>query len=308
MASTLAQYRQGLARALDDLEVYLASGGSGSTVVASGLINSATNASTGRYNGAYVYISAGTGIGNQSVVKEAGYAPSTGTLTILDSTGWDTSPASGSTVEITRLFPALQAATAPSSYSDGNDYRALVNRALSYLLVPDQVSVTTVADQQEYSLSTYAAWLDRPARLAAVLDPPRATGWPSKRTWRRWELNLDGPTPSLVFLDRAYPTSGATFELDVLRPADTLISGVESSTGLSADTDTAVPAVNDVVTVGLMLAYESLANRSPGRPNGDYLKRWAAQIELARRVARYDRSQETPQQQQAAAPAGTEAA
>lgn len=305
---TLLLYRQGLARALDDLEVYLAASATSTTVVCSNLINSATNASTGRYNGAYVYVSAGTGIGSQSVVKEAGYAPSTGTLTILDSGGWATSPASGSTVEITRLFPAINAATAASSFSDGNDYRALVNRALSYLLVPDQVSVTTVADQQEYSLTTYAAWLDRPERLAAVLDPPRATGWPSKRTWRRWELNLDGGTPSLVFLDRAYPTSGATFELDVLRPADTLISGAESTAGLASDTDTAVPAVNDVVTVGLMLAYEGLANRSPGRPNGDWLKRWAAQIDLARRVARYDRSQETPQQQQVAAAAGTEAA
>lgn len=300
MASTLAQYRQGLARALDDLEVYLVSSGTSTTVVASGLINSATGASTGRYNGAYAYVSAGTGIGNQSVVKEAGYAPSTGTLTILDSGGWDTAPATGSTLEITRLFPAIQAATAPSSYSDGNDYRALINRALAYLLVPDQISVTTVADQQEYSLSTYAYWLDRSERLRGVNDPPRATGWPSKRTWRRWELNLDGPTPSLVFLDRAYPTSGATFELDVLRPADTLISGAESSTGLSADTDTAVPAVNDVVTVGLMLAYESLANRSPGRPNGDFLTRWKTQIEIARRLRNYDRTQETAAQQAAA--------
>lgn len=307
MASTLLQYRQSLARALDDIEVYLASSGGGSSVTCSGLINSATAASTGRYNGAYVYISAGTGAGNQSVVKENGYAPSTGVLNILDSTGWDTAPASGSTVEITRMFPAINAATAPSSFTDGNDYRAIINRALSMILVPDQISVTTVADQQEYSLSTYAYWLDRPDRLVGVLDPARATGWPTKPTWRRWELNLDGPAPALQFIDRAYPTSGATFELRVLRPASTLVSGAESSTGLSADTDTAVPAVNDVVTVGLMLAYESLANRSPGRPNGDYLKRWAAQIDLARRVARYDRSQETPQQQ-AAAPAGTEAA
>lgn len=307
MASTRLQYRQELARALDDLEVYLASSGTSTTVVCSNLINSGTNVSADRYNGRYVYISAGTGVGSQSVVKTAGYAPSTGTLTILDSGGWATSPGSGSTVELTALFPAINAATAASSFSDGHDYQSLVNRALSMILVPDVLSVTTVADQQEYALSTYAYWLDRPSRLLGVLDPPRATGWSTKRTWRRWELQLDGGTPTLQFIDRAYPVSGATFELQVLRPADTLISGAESSTGLSADTDTAVPAVNDVVTVGLMLAYESLANRSPGRPNGDYLKRWAAQIDLARRVARYDRSQETPQQQ-AAAPAGTEAA
>lgn len=305
---TLLTYRGALQRALDDGGVYLVASAAGGAVTCNSLINSSTSASSGRYNGAYVYVQSGTGVGEQWVVKENSYVASTGTITTQRSTGFDTSPTAGSVIEITRLFPSISTATATGTQTEDTDYRTLVNRALSYLLVPDQISVTTVADQQEYSLSTYAAWLDRPARLAAVLDPPRATGWPSKRTWRRWELNLDGPTPSLVFIDRAYPTSGATFELDVLRPADTLISGVESSTGLASDTDTAVPAVNDVVTVGLMLAYESLANRSPGRPNGDYLKRWAAQIELARRMARYDRSQETPQQQQAAAPAGTEAA
>ena len=49
-APTLLLYRQGLARALDDLEVYLAASATSTTVVCSNLINSATNASTGRYN------------------------------------------------------------------------------------------------------------------------------------------------------------------------------------------------------------------------------------------------------------------
>lgn len=306
MASTLAQYRRALARALDDLEPHVVLSATATTVTINALINSTTGASTGRYNGAYIYVASGSGAGQQRVVKENSYVPSTGTLTVQNSSGWDATLAAGDQLEITRLFPAYADASSSSSLGADNDYRSLVNRALSYLLVPDQISVTTVADQQEYSLSTYAYWLDRPERLRDVLDPPRATGWPTKPTWRRWELNLDGPTPSLQFIDRAYPTSGATFELNVLRPADTLISGAESSSGLTSDTATAVPAVNDVVTVGLMLAYEALANRSPGRPSGDYLKRWAAQVELARRVRAYDRTQETPQQQAVAA--GTEAA
>lgn len=277
------------------------------TITINALINNTTGASTGRYNGAYIYVASGSGAGQQRVVKENSYVPSTGTLTVQNSSGWDATLAAGDQVEITRLFPAYADAASASSLGADTGYRSLINRALSYLLVPDQISVTTVADQQEYSLSTYAYWLDRAERLIGVLDPPRATGWPTKPTWRRWELNLDGGSPTLQFLDRAYPVSGATFELNVLRPADTLISGSESSSGLTSDAATAVPAVNDVVTVGLMLAYEALANRSPGRPNGDYLKRWAAQIDLARRVRGYDRTQETPQQQ-AAAPAGTEAA
>ena len=307
MSSTLLAYRNALQRALDDVGLYLVTSVSSVSVLCNSLINSATGASTGRYNGAYAYIQSGTGVGNQGVIKENSYVPSTGSITIQRSSGWDTSPAAGSVIEITRLFPSIGAGSAVGAQTDDTDYRSLINRALAYILIPDQVSVTTVANQQEYSLSTYAYWLDREARLTGVLDPARASGWPTRPTWRRWELQLDGGTPTLQFIDRAYPTSGATFEVVVRRPADTLISGAESTTGLSADTDTAVPAVNDVVTVGLMLAYEALMNRSPGRPNGDYLKRWTGQIDLARRVAGYDRTQETPQQQ-AAAPVAVGAA
>lgn len=294
MASTLLQYRRALARALDDLEPHVVLSATATTVTINALINSTTGASTGRYNGAYVYVASGTGAGKQRVVKTNSYVPSTGTLTTQNGSGWDATLAAGDNLEITRLFPAYNDASSSSSLGGDTDYRSLVNRALSYLLVPDQISVTTVADQQEYSLSTYAYWLDRPERLLGVLDPPRATGWSTKPTWRRWELNLDGGTPTLQFTDRAYPVSGATFELNVLRPANTLISGSESSSGLVSDASTAIPEVNDVVTIGLMLAYEALANRSPGRPNGDYLKRWSAQIELARRVRGYDVSSESP--------------
>ena len=211
MASTLLQYRQALARALDDIELYIVTSASATTVVCSNLINGSTGASSGRYNGRYVYISEGTGVGNQGVVRDGGYDPATGSLTIVDTGGWTTQPALSSTAELTALFPAFNAASSTSSFTGGNDYQSLINRALSMILVPDQISVTTVADQQEYSLSTYAYWLDRPERLTGVLDPPRATGWPTKPTWRRWELQLDGGSPALQFIDRAYPTSGATF-------------------------------------------------------------------------------------------------
>lgn len=298
MSSTLLAYRTALQRALDDVGLYIATSGSGTTVVSNFLINTATAASTGRYNGAYVYFQSGTGIGGQGVVKENGYAPSTGTLTFQATL--NTAPGSGTVFEITRLFPSIRSDTSIYPQTEDTDYRSIINRALSMIVMPDQVSVTTVASQQEYSLSTYAYWLDRPERLLAVLDPPRASGWPTKPTWRRWELQLDGGVPTLQFIDRAYPVSSATFELSVMRPANTLISGTESTTGLSADTDTALPSVNDVVTIALMYAYESLANRSPGRPNGDYLKRYAAQVGLARRVRYYDKGQETAQQQAAA--------
>ena len=203
-------------------------------------------------------------------------------------------------LELTGLFPAI------SGLPGGDiDYRTLVNRALSRLLVEDRIDVTTVADQYTYTfaLSTYP-YLDRMSRVMGVLDPPRATGRPSVPTWRAHQWSIDAGALRLQFLDRPYSTSGATFQIAVLRPADTLINGSDSTTGLVADTDTAVPSVEEVVVAGRYFAFEALLSRSKGRPSGDWSGQYAAAREDAMKLARWDRSQETapePQSQQGAA-------
>lgn len=293
MAFTLRQYRQHLARALDDLETYQVTSSTADATVVAALVNETTGASDRRYDGRWAYVSAGTAMGEPAVIKGGGYAPATGVLSVADP--WGTVPGAGDTLELTGLFPAVSGVLGADT-----DYRALVNRALSYLLVPDHLDLTTVAGQQEYPLAAYARWLDRPSRATGLLDPPRATGYPRMPSWRRWDLKLDGGTPTLALFDRAYPTSGATLQLLAMRPGDTLVNGAESSVGLVLDTDTAVPDIEDATTVGLMLACEALANRSTGRPNGDWHTRFLEYREMAHRLVTFDRTREIV----AEAPAG----
>lgn len=295
--ATLAVYRQALARSLDDLGLYTVASATGVTVVVSALANSTANASDRRYDGRWAYISAGFAVLSANSVKPGGFAPSTGTLTVARA--WDTTPHAGDTLELTGLFPPVP------GLGEDIDYRTIINRSLGRLLEEDRIDVPTVADQYTYtfSLATYP-WLDRMTRVQGVLDPPRATGLPRRPTWRPHQWKIDGGALTLEFLARPYPTSGHTFQLSVLRPADTLINGADSTTGLVADSDTAVPSVEEVVTVARMYCFEALLSRSKGRPSGDWSGQYAAAREDAMKLARWDRSQDAapePQPQQGAA-------
>ena len=296
---TLLEYCTALARALDDLETYTVASASANTAVVSALVNTTTAASDRRYDGRWAAIGAGAGAGVQGVVKGGGYAPSTGTLT--GATSWPSTVYAGDTLLLTGHFPIF-----PTGLGADTSYVKLVYDALGLLMVSDVVSETTVAGQYEYPLTTLAPWLDRPSRLVAVLDPPRAANYPTRPSWRRnWELQVAGGVPTLQFFSRPYPVSGQTFELQVLRPSRTLVNGANSTTGPVAMTDTAGSLTEDVTTVGLMLAYEALMNRSPGRPSGEYATKYAAMTAASRALAAWDRTRETPQQ---AAPATSGAA
>ena len=296
--ATLRAYRQALAWSLDDLGVYEIASSTATTTVLSALADSTSNASDRRYDGRWAYISDGFAVGVGTTVKPGGYAPSTGTLTVAKF--WDTTPHVGDELELTGLFPSISGLPGADT-----DYRTLVNRALARLLLEDRIDVTTVADQWTYTfaLATYP-WLDRMTRVMGVLDPPRATGLPRRPTWRPHTWKIDGGALTLEFAARPYPTSGATFQIAVLRPADTLVNGADSTTGLSVDSDTAVPSVEEVVVAGRYFAFEALLSRSKGRPSGDWSGQFERALDDARRLARWDRSQETapePQSQQGAA-------
>ena len=284
---TLLALRQALARAMGDLEVVGTTSATGTTVVSPSLQNATANASTGRYNGHWLYVSTGTGIGQQRVVTTNGYDPATGTLTV--NTAWATNP-SASTLEISRWFPAI-----PEVLVGTTDYRTIINRALSMLVVPDEITLS-VTTSDEYALTTWQAWLDRPERLVRVLEPsPLASRAPIEVPPRGWELVLDAQLPKLR-TQRPFSASTGNLTLQVRRPANTWIAVAstwgESAVGLSADTDEAKPTVADVVTVALAEAYQVLLHRSVGAPNGPWLELWQAQRELARGVKYYDRSLE----------------
>lgn len=292
---TLRAYRQALARSFDDLGVYTVLASTSTATTVHELLNSTPNGSGRRYDGRWAYISGGVAVGAGTHVRPAGLVPSTGVLTMARF--WDTIPVANDILELTGLFPAVP------GLGEDTDYRTLINRALGRLLVEDRLDVTTVADQWTYSLSAYP-WLDRMTRVMAVLDPPRATGLPRRETWRPHHWTIDQGAMTLEFDARPYPTSGATFQVKVLRPANTLITGTESSVGLVSDDETAVPSVEEVVTVARMFAFETLLTRSKGRPSGD----WSGQFEIAQKeargLARWDRSQDVqaePTQRQGAA-------
>jgi hypothetical protein len=235
---------------------------------------------------AWVYVPSAT-FPKQRRVKKDGLDQTSGTITV-DGT-FNGAIASGVEFEISTRLPLIDSA----AKSPGISLNQCVNLGLRHLLVPgSRISVTTVANQQSYSLSAYAAWLDSDERIVAVYDPPRAAGFPRPLTRLRWQLNLDDGTPMLEFIDRAYPASGFTFELAVLRPGDSLVNGAESAAGLVNDSDTSPLAVKDVVVAAKVFAYQALARGRNTPKAAEYQELYEQQLALARALPTWDRARD----------------
>jgi hypothetical protein len=286
-------YCYGLGRALNDLGSYPVASATTTAITLAPLADSTTSASADRYDGAYIYFATGAAAGNQRRVKPGGFSPSTGTLTLALLT---TPPTLGDIAEITRLFPIVEQVP-----SEDASYRTLINDALATLWAPDRVSFS-FSNSATASIAALP-WLDRPDRLVRVLETAPRSGFPDVSCeWRDPRLILDGPAPVLQ-LNR--PFTG-TLTLEVRRPGNTLISGVESTVGFEAEGQTALPSVEDVIVAGLVEAYAVLMNRSPGRPGGStYEKKYADAREQLESLVYYDRSrvvaQRAPQPVQGAA-------
>jgi hypothetical protein len=263
---TLAVLYRALAMALDDLLPALAGAGTSSTVTMPALVNPTAGASTTRYDGAFVCAVTGAVPGQQRRVRTAGYAPSTGTLTVYPA--WN-APDVLDEVDITRLFPVITASANVSPAGDV-DYRTLTNRALERYPVPDRLALTTVSGQYAYSLAAYGHWISSEDHVGRLLGPPILSGYPpaEETRWRFGRIAFDGGAPTL-YLRAPYTTDGETFLLDVVRPASSLVNGAESTTGLSAFTDAVADQVRleDFLVLGMDEAYRALANRgADGRP------------------------------------------
>jgi hypothetical protein len=285
VGSTFGAFRRALADALDDLGgPYAVSASTASTVTVPALATSTPGASPNRYDGRWVYLSSGAGVGQVAKVRGGGFASS---VLLTMETAWTTAPVAGDQIELYGWFPAVHTRGSDSSYS------VLINNALSLLVVPDRVSLP-ITTNQEYSLATLP-WLDRPERLRSVLEPGPTGGLPADASWRRPRLRLDANLPVLE-IPAPFSTASGTLILTVMRPSNTWIkvNGVwgESTVGLVNETDEANPATNDVVTIALAEAYRALMSRAPGRPSGPWAQKYAAQLAEARRVRYYDTSQE----------------
>lgn len=298
MATSFVNYLRALMTALDDGQVYyVSSAASPSNVSCTMLVNGTANASANRYDGAWVASFDRAVSGYQRRVRTAGYTPSTGTLNIHPD--WSLPPQAGDQIWVTNLFPTIGNAQGfDQAVGEDLDYRTMVNRALSRLLVPFRFTIA-ITTSDTYTVGATAPYLDRPERLARdqqgrlmIYEPSPVSGRaPISSAWRGWELVLSGGSTALQVRT---PFSSATGNLsvDVLRPANTLINGALSTTGLVNGADTAEASVNDVVTVALVEAYQALAVRAHGRPDGGaWLTLWKAQQTKAAGLAYYDRTQ-----------------
>ncbi len=275
---TLQAYRRALARALDDLGVYAVAASGASSVTSVDMADLTASASTGRFNGAWVYACES---GVQRRALKDGLVTATGALS-LNYTWTLLTP--GTQIEVTRLFPIhSQVPGEDRSYTD------IVNRSLAKILVPDRVTAPIVTTDS-ISVADYS-WLDRQERITRYLEPPPVGTRPVDAGWRGWQLVLTGGVPTLEPRAR-FDAALGNLTLEVLRPADTLVSGVETApgTGLSVDTHTAIAPLEDVVLVGLMEAYQTLMSRDPGRPGGNWAAKYADARERAEKAFHFDGS------------------
>lgn len=292
--ATRREYRHAIQEALNDQSTYLVTSATSSTLTDISLADSTPNASVNRYDGAWVYVATGALAGTQRRVRTGGFAPASGVLT-LELT-W-AGPAGGDEFEITRLFPVHREVP-----GEETGYHQFIARALALLAVPDRITAA-ITTSDTYALTTWP-WLDRPERLVRVLEPsPVAGRAPVDASWRNPRLVADGPAPFLQ-VDVPFATATGNLTLEVLRPGDSLISGVESTTGLTTDASTAIPSVEDVRTVALMEVARVMLARTAGRPDGaNWERRYDDAREQAERLAYFDRTRMVPP-----APSGQEAA
>jgi hypothetical protein len=213
-----------------------------------------------RFGGAYVYGVAGGSstalLGIQRQLRRNPMGASTGTLYVTRP--FASTPASGQKWELYFRFPAIR------DEATGRDgYRELINEALRTMrIVPnDMITVSGVTDQTDYLL-TYP-WIREPGRIVNVRNADQSIysgGWTPRM--------IGGQ--SYLKLDTARYSTGDTFLLEVRRPANSLlkVSGTWNdqtslTAGLSADTDEAVPSINDVVAVARELCYAELQRNAP---------------------------------------------
>lgn len=267
-STTLQAARRALARSFDDLGVYALASSTTSAGTSAALVNATANASSNRFDGAYVYA---VGTAEQRRVRTGGYNAGTGTLTIAPN--W-ASPAATTEIEVTRLLPVK--AEVPG---EEQSWSECVRRAAAKLLVPDRVAVA-IAASESIPLAAYP-WLDRPERLLRVLEPPPTGTRPVDASWRNPGLAWSAGAPSLE-LDAPFDVALGSLTLEVLRPADTLIGGVETAPGTGPTTDSqTVPAgIEELVVLGTLEACTALQRRNPGRPGA-----WEAQEKAARERA-----------------------
>lgn len=152
----------------------------------------------------------------------------------------------------------------------------LIQQACREVWFPDVIDFTTARGAYTYDFSDQADWLDSEARVVALYDPPVAEGYPQQPApWRYGGINFVGGAPVLR-LKRAYLASGGTAQLEVIRPAYSLINGAESTVGPAAFNDVVYADRAEIIAVTKLRAYRYLATAK--HITDDERQRYAAMV------------------------------
>lgn len=253
---SLRNARRILLRALHSLTVITtttAGNAGGTTLVATRL---RTAISTDRYKHAWVMSVSGAAVGEiRRVLIEDALNLTTGELIVAPP--FSAQLASGVEVEISRLLP-------PDDDDGWPGARTCLNNALREMWTPDRLSITGVAGQPSYSLSTYEEWLDP----AAVLELRRQALDSTLNSFPagRFDAVRDADTLTLQVAPTLPGSDAST--LEVFRPLDTWIKvgGVwsASTVGYVNDSDEALVSPDLLVIVALAHAYAALASGPDG--------------------------------------------
>ncbi len=239
--ATLATLRQACAEDLDGIALGTADAGGSTTTIIDADLSDVADASS-KYANAWLYITSGPLAGE--VRKVTTYAPATGTFTVHRA--WSAAPAAGVTFEVhTKLSPV--------------DLNTRINRALLRCTYLDELAVTPVADQRQYSLAAYA-YITRKEQVIDVLWRQGSTANEYRYLPLEW-YGLRDDAGTLTLDIRPYNiNTGDTLVIRLIRPY----------AELSTDASTTLCPTEWVKAGALLEVYAWLARNGPAQDSARY--------------------------------------
>lgn len=159
------------------------------------------------------------------------YAPNTGTLT--PDRVWAHAPVDGEVFELHHLHPQRQ-------------LRPAVLSGLRRCYLVERLVLSLPTTGAERDLTALAGWIKEPAQVYEVyVTGAGETALPAPAHW--WRATADGDRVRLAIWPDPYP---GTLVLSCRRPADSLVNGLESTTGPTLDADAVGVALDYAASAG----------------------------------------------------------
>ncbi len=171
----------------------------------------------------------------------------------------------------------------------------ILNQTLPRVWVERIITFTGVTGQQYYPIDTAAhPWFTDDSRIMWIQAPTSsAQEWPKRLPASAWEWDADGETKRLYFYS-APANTGETFTVKVYAPGNSRLKKNGTWTDQTTQTakmalytsgvaDEALPAVEDVKTIGKAVMYELLSKLDqPGADVAEWLTKHGPALQAAR--------------------------